>query len=171
MSVVRGLKNVRAYLDDLLTTATGMYEEHLAEVKVIIKCLHNAGLNCKIDKRTFAKPEIEYLGYIITKEGVKPNPNKIQAIIDLQRPSTKTEVRHFLGMVQYYHDLWPRRSEILAPLTELMKGMKKGSVIWTDKCEITFNEMKRIIAKDMLLAYPDFNKKFTIHTQTQETSN
>lgn len=162
------LKNVRAYLDDLLVTSTGTYEEHLADVEIVIKRLHKAGLKCKIDKCMFAQPEIEYLGYIITKEGVKPNPNKVQAIIDLQRPSTKTEVRHFLGMVQYYRDLWPRRSEILAPLTELTKGTKKGSIVWTDKCEIAFNEMKRIIAKDTLLAYPDFNKKFTIHTDASD---
>ena len=91
-----------------------------------MECLAKAGLKCKIDKCLFCQPEIEYLGYIITKEGIKPQPKKVQAILDMQCPSTKTEVRHFLGMVQYYRDLWPRRSEICAPLTELTRGSKRA---------------------------------------------
>ena len=82
----------------------------------------------------------------------------------MQRSTTKTEVRHFLGMVQYYHDLWPRRSEICAPLTELTRGSKKGSIEWNNQCETAFISMKRLIAKETLFAYPKFNKKFTIHT-------
>ena len=71
-------------------------------------------------------------------------------------------------MVQYYRNLWPRRSEICAPLTELTKGSKKGSVEWNDKCEIAFTTMKRSIAQKTLLAYPNFNKKFTIHTDASD---
>ena len=100
----------------MIVTSTGTYEEHLADVEIVIKRLHKAGLKCKIDKCMFAKPEIEYLGYIITKEGVKPNPNKVQAIIDLQRPSSKTEVRHFLGMVQYYRDVVAAASSTIGML-------------------------------------------------------
>ena len=86
----------------------------------------------------------------------------------MQRPTTKTEVRHFLGMVQYYHDLWTRRSEICAPLIELTRGSKKGSIKWNDWCETAFISMKRLIAKETLLAYPNFNKKFTIHTDASD---
>ena len=75
---------------------------------------------------------------------------------------------HFLGMVQYYCDLWPRSSEICAPLTELTGGSKKGSVEWNDRCETAFISMKRLITKETLLAYPNFNKKFTIHTDASD---
>ena len=88
--------------------------------------LAQVGLKCKIDKCLFCHPEIEYLGYIITREGIKSQPKKVQAILDMQRPTTKTEVRHFLGMVQYYCNLWPRCSEICAPLTELTGGPKRA---------------------------------------------
>ena len=162
------LESVRAFMDDLLVVSRGTYEEHLQELEIVLKRLAKAGLKCKIDKCLFCQPEIDYLGYIITKEGIKPQPKKVQAIIDMQRPTTKTEVRHFLGMVQYYRDLWPRRSEICAPLTELTKGTKKGPVQWNDRCETAFTKMKRLIAKETLLAYPDFNKKFTIHTDASD---
>ena len=107
-----------------------------------MKRLAQVGIKCKIDKCLFCQTEIEYLGYIITREGVNPQPKKVQAILDMQRPTTKTEVRHFLGMVQYYRDLWPRHSEICAPLTELTRVSKKGSVIWDDRFENAFIMMK-----------------------------
>ena len=162
------LDTVKAYMDDLLVVTRGTYKEHLQELEIVMERLAQAGLKCKIDKCLFCQPEIEYLGYIITREGVKPQPKKVQAIIDMQRPTTKMEVRHFLGMVQYYRDLWPRRSEICAPLTELTRGSKKGTVAWDDRCENAFITMKRLIAKETLLAYPNFNKKFTIHTDASD---
>ena len=81
-----------------------------------MKRLHDARLKCKIDKCYFVEPEMEYLGYIITKDGIKPNPKMVQAILDMQPPTNKYKARHFVGMVQYYRDLWPRRAEILLPL-------------------------------------------------------
>ena len=162
------IESVRAYIDDLLVVSHGSFEEHIEELDTVMKRLHNAGLKCKIDKCMFAQPEIEYLGYIITKDGIKPNPKKIQAIVNLQRPSTKKEVRHFVGMVQYYRDLWPKRSEILLPLTDLTKGAKQGPIVWTPQAENAFIEMKRIIARETILAYPDFNKKFSIYTDASD---
>jgi hypothetical protein len=99
--------------------------------------------------KKFAVPEVEYLGYIITREGVKPDPKQIKAIIDLERPRDKKQVRQFLGMVQYYRDLWPKRSEILAPLTELTKGgpKDKSPITWTPQCNEAFQKMKALIAK------------------------
>ena len=163
------IESVRAFMDDLLVVTHGDFEDHLNELDLIMTKLHGAGLKCKIDKCFFAQPEMEYLGYIITKEGIKPNPKKIQAILDLQRPTDKTEVRHFVGMVQYYRDLWPRRSEILIPLTNLTKGKaRKGPIEWTPECENAFVSLKRIIARETILAYPNFNKKFTIYTDASD---
>jgi hypothetical protein len=164
------LKSVRVYIDDLLIVTSGSFEEHMVKVDEVMKRLHDAGLKCKIDKCKFAVPEVEYLGYIITREGVKPDPKKIKAIIDLERPRDKKQVRQFLGMVQYYRDLWPNRSEILAPLTELTKGgpKDKSPITWTPQCDEAFQKMKALIAKETILAYPDFTKKFTIHADASD---
>ncbi len=69
------------------------------------------------DKSTFCALEIEYLGYVLTKDGIKPQNNKVQAIFAIQPPKGVKQLRHFIGMVQYYRDLWARRSNMLAPLT------------------------------------------------------
>jgi len=72
-------------------------------------------------KSFFCTHEIEYLGYILTRGGIKPQPKKIQgirAILVINPPNNVKELRHFLGMVQYYRDMWAKRSEMLAPLSD-----------------------------------------------------
>ncbi len=68
--------------------------------------LCNAGLKVNAEKSTFYAIEIEYLGYILTRDGIKPQSNKLQAILAIQPPTNVKQLRHFLGMVQYYPDLW-----------------------------------------------------------------
>ena len=71
-------------------------------------------------KSFFAEAEIKYLGYVLTQEGIKPQPEKVSAILAIRPPTTVKELRKFLGMVQYYRDLWEKRSHVLAPLTNLV---------------------------------------------------
>ncbi len=80
----------------------------------------DAGLKINAAKSSFCAHEIEYLGYILTREGNKPQPKKVQAILALNLPNNVKELRHFLGMVQYYRNMWVRRSEMLARLTDLV---------------------------------------------------
>jgi hypothetical protein len=75
-----------------------------------------------VAKSLFCAHEIEYLGYILTREEIKPTSKKVQAILVLNPPNNVKELRHFLGMVQYYRDMWVRHSEMLAPLTDLLMG-------------------------------------------------
>jgi hypothetical protein len=86
----------------------------------VLTKLHDAGLKVNAAKSSFCAPEIGYLGHILTREGIKPHPKKVQAIFVLNLPNNVKELRHFLGMVQYYRDMWARCSEMLAPLTDLM---------------------------------------------------
>jgi hypothetical protein len=73
----------------------------------------------------FCTHEIEYLGYILTREGIKPQPKKVHAIFALNPPNNIKELRHFLGIVQYYRDMWAKRSEMLSPLTDLVEECGK----------------------------------------------
>ncbi len=126
---------------------------------------------------TFCALEIEYLGYILTRDGIKLQSNKVQAILAIQPPTNVKELRHFLGMVQYYHDLWARRSKIIAPLTSLVgecsqtkvtraKGTKKVPWHWDEVHQRPFNHVKATIAREVVLAYPDYSKVFEIYTNS-----
>ena len=73
---------------------------------------------------------------------VKPWSKKIEAIVNMERPKTATELRTFLGMVTYYREIWPRRAHILMPLTDLTGLPKKAPLVWTQEMDATFKHMK-----------------------------
>ncbi len=112
------LKFVRTYLDDLLIITKGSLEDHLEKLSMALTRLQDDGLKINADKSKFCALETEYLGYILTRDGIKPQPNKVQAA--LAPPRNVKELCRFLGMVQYYRDIWARHSNMLAPLTSLV---------------------------------------------------
>ncbi len=123
---------------------------------------------------TFCALEIEYLGYVVTGVGIKPQTNKVQAILAIKPPTGVKQLRHFLGMVQYYRDLWARQSNMLAPLTSLVgecgqtkntkaKATKKVPWHWDEVHQRAFDHVTATIAKDVFLAYPDYSKVFKIY--------
>jgi hypothetical protein len=120
MDLMASLEFVRAYIDDLLIITRGVMDEQLQKNFTVLTRLCDAGLKVNVDKTLFCAHEIEYLGYILTREGIKPLPKKVQAILAQNPPNNIKELRHFLGMVQYYRDMWAGRSEMQAPLTDLV---------------------------------------------------
>jgi hypothetical protein len=99
----------------------------------------------------------------------------VQAILAIQPPQNVRELRHFLGMVQHYHDIWARQSKMLAPLTSLVgecgqtkvsraKGTKKTPWHWDKVHQRAFDHLKATIATEVVLAYPDYSKVFEIYT-------
>jgi hypothetical protein len=174
------LEFVRTYLDDLLCITKGSLRDHLDKLREVFNKLQEAGLRVNADKSKFCAIETEYLGYILTRDGIKPQTNKVQAILALKPPNNVKELRRFLGMVQYYRDLWAKRSEMLAPLTDLVgecgqtkvtkaKGTKKVPWHWDEVHQRAFEAVKATIAKDVVLAYPDYGKTFEVYTDASAT--
>jgi len=120
MDLMESLEYARAYIDNLLVITRGTLEDHLEKLGEVLRRLREAGLKVNAAKSFFCTHEIEYLGYILTRGGIKPQPKKVQAILVLNPPNNVKELRHFLGMVQYYRDMWAKRSEMLAPLSDLV---------------------------------------------------
>jgi hypothetical protein len=120
LELMENLEYVQAYLDDLLCISRSSLEDHHKKLEEVLGRLRNAGLIVNAEKSTFCALEIEYLGYILTRDGIKPHSNKVQTILGIQPLQNVKELRHFLGMVQYYCDLWARWSKMLAPLTSLV---------------------------------------------------
>jgi hypothetical protein len=111
MKLMEALEYVRAYIDDLLVITRGTLEDHLEKLREVLRRLRGAGLKVNAAKSFFCTHEIEYLGYILTREGIKPQPKKVQVILALNPPHNVKELRHFLGTVQYYRDMWAKRVE------------------------------------------------------------
>ena len=136
----------QVYIDDILITSSGSYEEHMERLAIVLDRLQEAGFRANVRKCFFAKDRVEYLGYEISRQGIHPQPKKVEAILKMQPPTTKRQLRRFLGMVNYYRDMWRRRSHILAPLTALCS--KTVTWKWTDECSKSFESIKRVIARE-----------------------
>ena len=176
-TLMADLEFARTYLDDLLNLTKSTYDDHLIKLELMLQCLSNAGLKVNAEKSTFCATEIEYLGYMITRKGIRPLASKVDAILKLTAPQNVRELRRFLGMVQYYRDLWQHRSHVLAPLTDLVgecgktKGKKKKAIKpwhWEEQHQKAFIEIKAIISRDIMLTFPDFSKTFEIHTDASK---
>ena len=134
---------------------------------IILKWLQNAGLKVNAEKSIFGHSELEYLGYWVTRDGIKPLPKKVDAIKNIAPPRNKKELRSFIGVINYCRDMCVRRSEILAPLTNLTS--KEAKWEWADVHQKTFDRIKKLVSKETLLSFPDFSKRFDIYTDTTHT--
>ena len=117
---------MRTYLDDLLVITKGTFDDHLVKIEAMLKRLKEARLRVNAPKCGFVLREIEYLGYLLTCEGIKPQPEKISAILAILPPKNVKELRSFLGVIQYYRDIWWRRSHPVSPLTDLIAECGKS---------------------------------------------
>ena len=91
-------------------------------------------------KSSFAKETLDYLGYTISQKGIKPIAKKVDAILNIAPPKTRRQLRSFLGMVNYYRDMWIRRSHVLTPLTALVS--KETKFKWTKLEQDAFDTIK-----------------------------
>lgn len=112
--LVQDMEYVKTYLDDLLILTNSSFKDHLLKLEMVLARLSTAGMRVNISKSKFFAEQIEYLGYWITRQGIQPMRNKVEAILNIKAPKTRKELRQFIGIVNYYRDMWFRRSELLA---------------------------------------------------------
>jgi hypothetical protein len=132
--LMSGLEFDWAYLDDLLIlSAEKGFEKHLEKLELVLTRLQEAGLKINALKSFFAPTNLEYLGYNISREGLHPSQKKVEAILQIKAPTTCKQLRRFIGMVNYYHDMWPLRSHLRAPLSLMTSAKVKWK--WTPECQ------------------------------------
>ena len=127
-----------------------------------------SGLKVNATKCSLGLNYIPYLGYLITQQGIKPDPEKVQGIRDLRIPTTTTQARVLIGIVHYYRYMCPRRSRILAPLKEAVSGPKGRKILWNDTLEDSFKELKHMVSVETLLGYTDWTITFTVYTYASD---
>ena len=137
----------------------GNHDAHLHEA---MEASRAANITLNYKKITFKKPSVKFFGNIYKKDGVKPDPEKVQAIVDLRRPEDKGELRTFLGMVGYLQQFLPKLSELEKPLREMDK--RNVAFTWDANHQRTFEEIKKLVATDVILAYYDRKKPVVLQT-------
>jgi hypothetical protein len=111
----------------------------------------------------------EYLDYHIATSSIRPLTSKVEEIQQLKLTNTLKQLRSLLGLINYCRNMWKQRSHILTPLTELTK-VPRGSKLfkWEEAQDKAFQEIKKLISKNTMLIFPDFNKFFEIHTNASD---
>ncbi|WMV41671.1 hypothetical protein MTR67_035056 [Solanum verrucosum] len=118
-------------------------------------------LYAKLDKCEFWLDEVVFQGHVVSTEGVKVDPSKIQAVVEWRPPKSPTEVRSFLGLAGYYRRFVKGFSIIASPLTKLLK--KEVKFIWDDKCQESFETLKSLLTQASILTLPIEGKKYVVY--------
>ena len=153
------------YLDDIIIYSRSEKEhlEHLEEIFIRLKA---AGLKLKLEKCCFFKKHIQYLGHLISVEGIQPLPEKLESIAKMPAPKNPKEVKQFLGLVGYYRKFIPRFADISRVLTHLTK--KDVEFKWTPECENCFQILKEFLQQAPILKYPDPHASYTLYTDASK---
>jgi transposase InsO family protein len=156
--ILNGLDCV-VYLDDIGIWSNDSYEEHMAIVTKILERLAKNNLKTNPLKCEWAVKKTDFLGYIMTPTSVKPMPNKVEALLRMSPPKNKKQLRSFIGGINFYNSMWPRRTHVMTPLTEMTGDVPFR---WTRECQWAFVEIKAVLASDCMNRYADLTKPFTI---------
>jgi hypothetical protein len=151
-------KFVLVFFDDILIYSNNI-QEHLKHLKAILEILQLHQLYAKLSKCQFECLEVEYLGHLISEEGVKADPTKIEAMLNWPVPRTIKALRGFLGLTGYYRKFVKGYGGIAAPVTSLLR---KDSFNWNERAEEAFNLLKKTMSTPSVLGLPDFSKPFII---------
>ena len=165
--VLNGIEGVYAvaYLDDICIYSK-TFEDHLQHIENVIKRLEHANMVLKKTKCVFGRSHIEYLGHVISKDGIAPNPDKVRAVQKIPPPKTVKQVRSILGLIGYYRGYIPHYAEIARPLTLLTRKHVKFE--WSDEAEAAFQTLKKKLMEAPILAYANPNLPYNLYTDSSQ---
>jgi len=147
-------KFVVVYLDDILMFSKSR-AEHEKHIQQVLKVLNDAGMILNLDKCKFFERTVKFLGHIVSKDGIRPDPSKIQKVLDWPTPRNITDVRGFVNFAGFYHRYIDKFAKMCLPLTDLMQGsQKKGTpIVWTSEDEDAFQKIKKALTSPPCLAH------------------
>ena len=153
------------YLNNIIIFSSSE-EEHLEHLEEIFFRLHNARLKLKLEKCCFFKKHTQYVGHLISKEGIQPLPEKLESIAKMPAPRLPKEVKQFLSLVGYYCKFVPRFADISRVLKQLTR--KDADFNWTKECKECFQILKEVLQKAPILRYSDPQASYTLYTDASK---
>ena len=151
-NLLQGVPRVCVYLDDILIT--GHTEaEHLKNLGEVLRRLTKAGMRLKKEKCAFMLPSVDYLGHTISAEGLRASEAKVKGVVNAPAPRDITELRSFLGLVNYYSKFLPDLSSTLAPLYSLLRKQMRWT--WGEKQDKAFRKVKKLLLSSEVLVHFD----------------
>ena len=159
-------KNCLVYLDDIIISGS-TFNQHLNNLKLVFERLRKSGLKLHTKKCHFCKPEVQFLGHIISNKGVATDPEKTNKVANWPVPKTRKEVQQFLGFANYYRRFIRNFATIAKPPYQLTEMNKQ--FCWSPECQQSFECLKKCLVSSPILALPDFNKPLILDTDASDT--
>lgn len=159
------LSFVTNYVDDLLISSA-TFDQHLYHLESVFQKLDQANMKLKLSKSAFCQPEVKFLGFIFSHEGISTDPERIRAIQDQRAPANIKQLRGFIGLCNYHSRFCRSYSTLIHPLLTLLKKNVKWS--WDANKQAAFERIKEAFLNTVMLKHPDFRKQFYIQTDSSE---
>ncbi|UYV73997.1 hypothetical protein LAZ67_11001769 [Cordylochernes scorpioides] len=153
------------YLDDIIVYASS-FQEHMERLEKTLKCIQRAGLCLNPEKCRFGSKIIKVLGHLVSEEGIRPDPGKIEAIINFPTPKNTTDVRSFIGLCSYYRRFVRNFANKAKPLHELLKNNTR--FVWSKEQDESFQILKAALTTDPLLGHYKEEAETHLHTDARE---
>ena len=145
------LSGVAVHIDDILVSGEDA-EDHQHNLRELLKRLDSNGIRCRYDKCAFAQPQVTYLGYTLSRDGLAKGP-KVDAVMKMQSPNDVTTLRSFLGSIQFYGKFLPDLATVMEPLTRLTRKDTRWK--WTAAEQDAFDKLKSMLNEGTVLAHFD----------------
>lgn len=158
-NLLAGIDGVTVFLDDVCVTGPSK-DIHLKRLRTVFQKFQEAGLRLEKSKCAFFQNSVTYLGHVIDKNGLRKCTKKVEAINSAPSPTNITELKRFIGMVNYYRNFVPNASSILSPLHELLRADARWE--WAEKQQVAFERIKRELTSDRVLAHYNPNAQLVL---------
>lgn len=153
-----------AYLDDIVIVSSN-FEEHVSCLLRVLEKLRKANLTINLDKCEFFRSKLKYLGYVVDSNGLRTDPDKVEAILNYATPTNRKELKRFLGTATWYRRFVPNFSTIAGPLNKLTSGRKNCPAFqWTTEADDAFKKLKECLVSAPVLSCPNYDLPFEVHT-------
>lgn len=162
-----GHKDIDAYVDNIVVYSTS-FEQHLETLERLFYYVDHYSLSLRLDKCEFAKPEIEFLGFLVNGESIRPTPENVRKVLEFPKPTTRKKLQSFLGIANFNRRFIQDYSKIAQPLTMMTSSKKKFE--WGIEQDVAFEKIKSCISKAPSLRLADWNKEFHIQTDASDIS-
>ncbi|CAH8614326.1 unnamed protein product [Dicrocoelium dendriticum] len=160
-TMLAGVSGTAAYLDDIIVMGRTP-EELFNRLDEVLCCIQSYGFRIREDKCTFFTPLIKYLGFILEKDGRRPDPENIEAIRKMPPPTDLQSLRSFCGLISHYSAFLPEMHRLRAPLNKLLSKGQPWN--WTAECQNAFERVKSLLSSNLLLTHFDPSKEIVLTT-------
>jgi hypothetical protein len=163
-----GVENADSYIDDLVIY-TDTWEDHLVVLKKVLERLKQHNLTARPSKCFVGFQEVDFLGQKIGQGFVKPQGDKINKILNVERPQTKKELRSYIGMISYHRKFVPSFADKAKPLTDMLAKSRPTKLIWSDEAEESFQFFRDVLSSPPILRLPDLSKTMVLAVDSSGT--